>query len=361
MIIREELIHTADAKFMYLHMFRECIRLYPLRLPTPPRPEGSHLRGSGRGYLGLSPLVSGHAIRMRPDSDDPALAAWPRAIFSPAPCQSQFRIQKMSVSFDLNAADAQLLLAAQAHIGSKNVQKRNEPYLAARRADGVSVININKTWQKIHLAARIIAAVPNPADVVAVSARTYGQRAVLKFASHTGATAMAGRFTPGIFTNQLTKSFKEPRLIIVTDPRTDAQAIREASYVNIPVIALADLDCPVDFVDVAIPCNNKSKHSLGLIWWMLAREVLRLRGTLPNREDYWSVMPDLYFYRDPQEAEAEALAAEQNAAAVAASQAAAGDFSLIAERVRDWNVAQEGAAENWAEEEAEWSQPPQEA
>ena len=69
-----------------------------------------------------------------------------------------------------------------------------------------------------------------------ISARPYGQRAVLKFAAHTGAQAIAGRFTPGSFTNYITRSFKEPRLIIVTDPRTDAQAIKEASYVNIPVI-----------------------------------------------------------------------------------------------------------------------------
>jgi small subunit ribosomal protein SAe len=179
---------------------------------------------------------------------------------------------------------------------------------------------LRRTWriksnssnrEKIVLAARIIVAIDNPADICVISARPYGQRAVLKFAAHTGAVAIAGRFTPGNFTNYITRSFKEPRLIIVTDPRTDAQAIKEASYVNIPVIALCDTDSPTEYVDVAIPTNNKGRHAIGLIWWMLAREVLRLRGTLASRETEWDVMTDLYFYRDPEAEENKDAAIEE--------------------------------------------------
>jgi small subunit ribosomal protein SAe len=174
---------------------------------------------------------------------------------------------------------------------------------------------------------------------------------VLKYAANTGAQAIAGRFTPGSFTNYITRSFKEPRLIIVTDPRVDHQAIREASYVNIPVIALCDTDAPLKFVDVAIPANNKTKHSIGLIWWLLAREVLRLRGTIPRTSDGWNVMVDMFFYRDPEEVEKQ----QQDEAAAKAALVAGGEAEA---QPTEWEVGggninpglvqEGGAALDWA-------------
>ena len=186
-------------------------------------------------------------------------------------------------------------------MGGKNCTKQMTKYVWDKKSSGVYMFNVQKQYEKIQAAARIIASIPDPSTIIAVSGRLYGQRAVYKFSKYTRSVAVTGRWTPGMLTNQNTKIFVEPRLLILTDPRIDYNALLESSYVNIPIISLCNTDNNLSFVDCAIPCNNRSKKSLAMIYWLLTREVLALKGELEDGQ--FNELPDLFMYRNVEKKE----------------------------------------------------------
>merc|ERR1711904_599944 len=195
------------------------------------------------------------------------------------------------------------LLHSESHLGNTNYHKPMERRGNHGTPEGVPVFKFEETLNKIRLAARLIAGQPNMDDVICVSSRDLGQRAVIKFASFTGCSATSNaRWTPGVLTNHNTKQFKEPRLMIVVDTYADRKAIVEASYMNIPVVALCNTDSSLQYVDVAIPCNNKSTHSISMVFWLLARQVRILTGQLKKDED-WDVKVDLFYYKSVEDQE----------------------------------------------------------
>ena len=187
--------------------------------------------------------------------------------------------------------DEDTFLTCGVHIGTKQKSRDMEPYVHKVREDGLRILNVNLTSEKIVDAANFLKEY-EPKDVLVVSARQYGWKPAKKFANTCGFRCIAGRFTPGRLTNPEMRTFIEPKIIILTDPAADAQAFREAINIKIPVIAMCDSNNLTNNVDLIIPGNNKGRRSLALIYWLLSREILRIRGELGTDEDLEETIDD---------------------------------------------------------------------
>lgn len=176
------------------------------------------------------------------------------------------------------------LLSAGTHIGTRMKMRDMEQFIYRVRPDGLFVLDIKKTDERIRTAAKFLARF-EPSKIAVTAARLYAQEPVRKFCEVTGAIPIIGRFVPGILSNPLYPERIEPEVLIVSDPRADSQAVREASLVGIPIVALCSTDNDFSGVDLVIPTNNKGRRALAIIYWLLARQMLRERGELPPDKD----------------------------------------------------------------------------
>ncbi|MCY0859063.1 MAG: 30S ribosomal protein S2 [Sulfolobaceae archaeon] len=175
-------------------------------------------------------------------------------------------------------------LSSGVHIGTHTCTKYMERFVYRVRPEGLYVLDIRKIDERLRIAAKFLSRFP-PESIVAVASRPYAYVPVQKFAEVTRSRAVVGRFIPGTFSNPYLPNYIEAEVLLVSDPRTDLQAISEAAKVGIPVVAFSDTDAKIDYVDLVIPANNKGRKSLALLYWILARQVLRERKELPPDGD----------------------------------------------------------------------------
>jgi len=176
------------------------------------------------------------------------------------------------------------LLSAGIHIGTRMKTLDMEPFIYRVRPDGLFVLDVKKTDDRIRVTAKFLSRYEH-AKISVAATRLYAQEPIKMFCKLTGATPLIGRFIPGQLSNPQYPGRIDPEVIVVSDPRADAQAVKEASKVGIPIVALCSTDNEFAGVDLVIPTNNKGRRALAVIFWLLARQVLRERGELGPDKD----------------------------------------------------------------------------
>ena len=170
------------------------------------------------------------------------------------------------------------------HIGTKFKTRYMDAFIYKTRPDGLSVLNLQKIDERIKMAANLLSQYA-PEDILVASRRENGWKAVKAFGKYTGTRVFAGRYPPGILTNPKLESYMEVKVALVTDSWPDRNVIKDAIQIGIPVIALCDTNNQSNNLDLVIPCNNKGKKSVGLVFYLLVREYLRSRGQLGSGEE----------------------------------------------------------------------------
>ncbi|MDR9411464.1 MAG: 30S ribosomal protein S2 [Haloferacaceae archaeon] len=168
-------------------------------------------------------------------------------------------------------------LSAGIHIGTQQKTADMERFIHRVRDDGLYVLDVSQTDARIRLAADFLAKY-TPAQMLVTTSRQYGRYPAERFADVVGAMARTGRFIPGTLTNPDYAGYIEPDVVVVTDPIGDAQVVKEAVTVGIPVIAMCDSNNQTSNVDLVIPTNNKGRRALSVVYWLLANETLDRRG-----------------------------------------------------------------------------------
>ena len=177
------------------------------------------------------------------------------------------------------------------HIGTKFKTKYMEQFIYKTRPDGLSVLNLQRIDERINIAANFLSKYA-PEDILVVSRREGGWKPVKMFGKLTGARVFGGRYPPGILTNPQLDNYIEIKILLVTDSWPDRNAINDALIIGLPVIALCDTNNQSNNIDLVVPCNNKGKKSLGLLFYILAKEYMKTRGLIQKDSEFKATISD---------------------------------------------------------------------
>ncbi len=177
------------------------------------------------------------------------------------------------------------------HIATKVKSPGMKQFIYKVREDGLYLLDLKTIDTRIRTAAEMISRY-DPKEIVVTASRIYAIVAAEKFSEAISARFIKGRVTPGVFTNPYREDFSEPKLIVISDSRNEKQAVKEASKVNMPIIALCDTDNSTKFIDLVVPVNNRGRKSLAFVYYLLAREVLMKRGAIKSYEEFQFKLDD---------------------------------------------------------------------
>ena len=205
------------------------------------------------------------------------------------------------MSDDIEKIDDKLLLIPRdeylvsgIHIGTSVCTKSMRKHQYRVRQDGIYVLDVNATDERIRTSAKFLARF-DPSQVAVFATRQYASVPATKMARICGFRVFPGRFIPGTLTNPSYSGFIEPDVIVLTDPRADKQALTEATSRGIPTIALCDTDNVTTNVDFVIPVNNKGRKSLAMVYYLLTRQILRERGEIGETDELSVSVDDFSF------------------------------------------------------------------
>jgi small subunit ribosomal protein S2 len=175
------------------------------------------------------------------------------------------------------------ILSTGIRVGTAVKTKFMIPFITKASPEGLYLLDLDITLAKIQTAAKFINSV-NIQDVIVCSGREYANTPIEKFCELTGAIKKLGRFMPGTLTNPSLPYYIEPKLVLISDPQVDEQAITEATNAGIPVIGISNTDNVTSKVDLVIPANNRGRKALATVYWLLARGILMNKGDLKDDE-----------------------------------------------------------------------------